>query len=452
MTSVTNPKIGLILVVGDVLAYISSLVLTLTVRYGEIPSKHLLASHTISFSILIAVFIVVNFSAGLYDKQLTIIRGRIQGFLLRVQIINVLVGVTFFYLAPVAIAPKANLLIFFVISTLILLLWRVVMFPVISSTRKQTAIMIGKGDDVEDLYSELNNNQRYGLIFRERVVPGVSIEETLRLINETVKRTNVPVVVADFHDRIVESAMPSLYAMVFSGIQIIDASKMYETVFDRIPLSMVGERWLVENSGISLGTRRVYDGLKRVIDVVLAFIGGVISLVFYPFVYVAIKMEDNGPIFIDQDRVGKNGRPVKIFKFRSMSGNDNGKYGTSGTTSVEVTRVGRFLRNTRIDELPQFWAVFTGQLSLVGPRPELPALAHVYEKDIPYYNARHLVKPGLFGWAQIYHENHPHHAVDTEDTRDKLSYDLYYIKNRSLVLDMKIVLRTMQILMNRVGK
>ena len=456
----TNSKIGGILVLGDLITYIFSLILTLAIRYGEIPSRSLLATHTLSFSILIAVFLIVSFSAGLYDKQLTVIRGRIQGRLLWVQLVNAVIGIVFFYFAPVAIAPKANLFIFFVVSTILLLVWRMVMFPVVSSTRKQNAIIVGAGDDIDDLYNELNGNRRYGLIFRERVkpgratgdVPGNATEETVKLISDAVKRTNSSVIVADFHDRVVESAMPFLYAMVFSGIQIVDASKMYETVFDRIPLSMVGERWLVENSGTSLGNRRVYDGLKRVIDVVLSFLGGVVSLIFYPFVYIAIKLEDHGPLFISQMRVGKNGKPLRIIKFRSMSGNDEGKYGKSGVTSVVITRVGKVLRNSRIDELPQFWAVLSGQLSLVGPRPELPALADIYEKDIPYYNARHLVKPGLFGWAQIYHENHPHHAIDTEDTRDKLSYDLYYIKNRSLTLDMKIVLRTMQILMKRVGR
>jgi lipopolysaccharide/colanic/teichoic acid biosynthesis glycosyltransferase len=372
--------------------------------------------------------------------------------LLKVQVVNILIGVTFFYLAPVAIAPKANLVIFFVISTLALLIWRMVMFPVVSSTRKQNAIVIGRGEDIEDLYKEMNENQRYGLIFKERVIPGVTTDETVKLINGAVKRTNTSVIVADFHDRVVESAMPFLYSMVFSGIQIIDASKMYETIFDRIPLSMVGERWLVENSGTSLGNRRIYDSLKRVIDIVLSFVGGIFSLLFYPFVYIAIKIEDHGPIFITQERVGKNGKPVRIIKFRSMSGNDEGKYGKEGTTTNVVTRVGKVLRNSRIDELPQFWSVLKGEMSLVGPRSELPALTDIYEKDIPYYNARHLVKPGLSGWAQIYHENHPHHSIDTEDTRDKLSYDLYYIKNRSLALDAKIVMRTIQILMKRVGR
>ena len=237
-----------------------------------------------------------------------------------------------------------------------------------------------------------------------------------------------------------------------SGLQIVDASKLYETLFDRIPLSMLGERWLVENSANSLGNRRVYDSVRRLLDIVVSFVGGVISLLIYPFVILAIKIDDGGCVFIDQTRVGLKGKPVVITKFRSMSGNDHGQYGSNGTTQHEVTRVGKFLRGTRIDELPQFWNVLRGDLSLIGPRPELPSLVSVYEKEIPYYNVRHLVKPGLLGWAQIYHENHPHHAVDTEDTKDKLSYDLFYIKNRSLLIDLKIFFRTMQIILRRAGK
>jgi lipopolysaccharide/colanic/teichoic acid biosynthesis glycosyltransferase len=117
-----------------------------------------------------------------------------------------------------------------------------------------------------------------------------------------------------------------------------------------------------------------------------------------------------------------------------------------------VTKIGSFLRKSRIDELPQLWNVFRGDLSLIGPRPELPEIAKVYEKEIPYYNVRHLIHPGLSGWAQIYHENHPHHNADINETKNKLSYDLYYIKNRSLILDVKIAMRTIMTFLSRSGK
>ena len=124
---------------------------------------------------------------------------------------------------------------------------------------------------------------------------------------------------------------------------------------------------------------------------------------------------------------------------------------TRGGGSSEITRVGKFLRKLRIDELPQLLNVLRGDLSLIGPRPELPELVRVYEKEIPYYNIRHLIKPGLSGWAQLYHENHPHYRANVSETKVKLSYDLYYIKNRSFFLDLKIALKTIKVLLSRSG-
>jgi lipopolysaccharide/colanic/teichoic acid biosynthesis glycosyltransferase len=134
-----------------------------------------------------------------------------------------------------------------------------------------------------------------------------------------------------------------------------------------------------------------------------------------------------------------------------MTSNDGGNYGNGGKTQLKITRVGKIIRATRIDEFPQFWNVLKGDVSLIGPRPELPSLVSVYEKEIPYYNVRHLIKPGLSGWAQIYHRAHPHHAVAVEDTRDKLSYDLYYVKNRSLNLDIRIIFQTIRAMLSRQG-
>ena len=134
-----------------------------------------------------------------------------------------------------------------------------------------------------------------------------------------------------------------------------------------------------------------------------------------------------------------------------MSGNDQGVYGASGVSKLTVTRVGRWLRMLRIDELPQLWAVLTGSLSLVGPRPELPALASQYSARIPYYSARYLVAPGLTGWAQIKHDRDPHHSSDFEETRTKLSYDLYYMRHRSLLLDLFVLLQTFRIVFTARG-
>jgi lipopolysaccharide/colanic/teichoic acid biosynthesis glycosyltransferase len=212
-------------------------------------------------------------------------------------------------------------------------------------------------------------------------------------------------------------------------------------------LSLIKYSWFLEN--ISLAPKITYDILKRLMDIVIAVPAGLISLIVYPFVYIAIKLEDGGPVFFSQERIGKNGSIMRIYKFRSMYSND--QVDVLRDSKNRITRIGDTLRKTRIDELPQLWNVIKGDVSLIGPRPELPTLVKLYEKEIPYYGIRHLIKPGLSGWAQIYHDNHPHHGAEVAETKEKLSYDLYYIKNRSFILDIQIVLKTVKKLFSIAG-
>jgi lipopolysaccharide/colanic/teichoic acid biosynthesis glycosyltransferase len=450
--NLNNQNRVLILVIGDILAYLFSLILTLTVRYGEIPTRTLLISHLPSFSILFILFLIVIFSAGLYNKQSTFFRGKIQSLLLKAQIINIFVGIAFFYIAPVSITPKANLAIFFIISTAVLFLWRIVMFPVFGSSRAQPAILIGNNDDIQDLYDEVNSNMRYSLFFKDRVNSSQSHESLASLISEKLQLSKATIIVADLRDKSIESIMPFLYSQAFSGKQIIDASKLYEAIFDRIPLAMIGEKWFVENAGLAMGERRVFDFVKRFMDIMIALTLGIVSLLLYPFLCILIRLEDGGTAFIKQKRIGRRNKQIDIIKFRSMTSNDCGSYiANGGKTQLRVTRIGKFIRLMRLDELPQLWSVIKGDQSLIGPRPELPDLVKIYEKEIPYYHVRHLVKPGLSGWAQIYHHAHPHHAVAVGDTRDKLSYDLYYVKNRSPFLDIRIAFQTAKALLSRQG-
>ena len=450
MTRLANSKGALILVIGDLIAYLFSLVISLAIRYQTIPSRSLMALHLPSFSILFVLFLLVSFSAGMYDMHASLIRGKKTSLLLRVQIINIMIGIAFFYFAPVTIAPKANLFIFFIVSTAALLIWRMVMFPVVSMARKEAAIVVGGGTDIQDLLSEVNDNGHYGLIFKGSVTPRPTVQETVAVIGDKVRETGARIIVADLHNPAIESAMPFLYSLIFSGVQIVDASKLYETIFGRVPISLIRERWLVENSSSALGSRRVYDVLKRGMDIAISLIGVVFTfVVFYPIAWVLIKLDDGGPMFSYQDRVGQNGKIVRIMKFRTMSiADDGGKWGSKKNT---VTRAGAFLRKSRIDEFTQFWNVLKGDVSLIGPRPEFPDPVATYGREIPYYDVRHIIKPGLSGWAQIY-GLHPHHGIGVDETRNKLSYDLYYIKNRSFMLDLKIALHTLQVLLSFAGR
>lgn len=323
--------------------------------------------------------------------------------------------------------------------------WRMFVVFKFSSRRKQRAILVADSKEAQELEQEINSNSRYDL-FIEVIKPSFDMEETISSIGNFLKNGGVSMVIIDTHHPLLIGVIPSLYPFATQGILFFDIGKIYETIFDRIPVSVVGETWFIEHMS-SMAPKLVYDVIKRLIDVVMSLVLGLISLLIYPFIILAIKIEDKGQIFTYQPRTGQYNKIINIVKFRTMTiANDNGFVGTN-----KVTKVGFFLRKSRLDELPQLWNVFIGDLSLVGPRPELPMYVEKYSKEIPYYSIRHSVKPGLSGWAQIYGE-HPHHGVDIERTSNKLSYDLYYIKHRSFLLDLKIALQTLQVLITFAGR
>jgi lipopolysaccharide/colanic/teichoic acid biosynthesis glycosyltransferase len=312
---------------------------------------------------------------------------------------------------------------------------------------RQAALLIGAGSEMKELLHEVNGNNRYDLYFTSSLdvdhISSLNIQEDL--ITQ-VYSNNIKIIAIDFSNEKVAPLLPHLYNLIFSKVRFIDSHRIYEDIFDRIPLSLVTYAWFLEN--ISVSPKFTYDFLKRVMDILVSFFLGVVTIIFYPFVYIAIKLDDGGKIFISQERVGRDGKLIKLYKFRSMSKAESTIHKSSENV---VTKVGSFLRKSRIDEIPQLWNVLVGDISLIGPRPELPSGVSIYDKEIPYYNIRHLIKPGLSGWAQIHQENHPHHGAEVNLTKEKLTYDIYYIKNRSFWLDIKIALKTLKTLISRSG-
>jgi len=211
-----------------------------------------------------------------------------------------------------------------------------------------------------------------------------------------------------------------------------------------VPLSYLDHRWFLKN--ISSYSRVVYDPLKRIIDISISLVLGVISLPLYPFICLAIKLNDGGSCFIVQKRIGQKGKIINVIKFRTMKVNDSGVWVKENDD--RITSVGKFLRKSRLDELPQLLNILKGDMSLVGPRPDIYGLLSKLEEEIPYYNIRTAIRPGLSGWAQVNQEKPPQ---SVEETKTRLMYDLYYIKNRSLWLDLKIILKTIVIIASRNG-
>lgn len=440
-TGISNKKESLTLLIGDIVFFLVALWLTLLVRYFDIPSSELWFSHILPFSIIFAIWVFVFFIAGLYEKHTLMLKSRLPSIIFRTQIINSAIAVLFFYLIPYfVITPKTNLFIDLAFSFGFVYFWRVYLVSFLGFKKREKALLIGSGKEMKELKEEVNQNTRYSMKFISSI--DLNKLESIDFQEEIVKKIyseGVSTIVVDLKSKKVIPILPNLYNLIFSKVRFIDKYKVYEDIFDRVPLSLVNYNWFLEN--ISSSSHVVYDFLKRAMDVSISLVLGVISLLVYPFVYIAIKFDDGGDIFFIQDRIGKGGKVVKIIKFRTMTSEGESK----------VTRVGNILRKTRIDELPQIFNVIKGDISLVGPRPELPSLVELYEKEIPYYNVRHLIKPGLSGWAQIHQEKPPKFDVGYDETKVKLSYDLYYIKNRSFLLDLKIALQTIKILLLRSG-
>lgn len=447
--AVLNRKEPLLLLCGDLVLLVFSLWLMLILRYGAFPDQEIFLQHLVPFSLLFIAWIAIFFIAGLYEKHTTFFLRKLPGVLLRAEIANSLIAVLFFYFIPdFGISPKVNLFIYLFISFALILFWRMYSFKLLGATRRENALLIGGGGEVRELLAEVNGNPRYPLKFAGTVdAAQVESPEFPRGLAERVRSEGIGLIAVDLKDEKVAPLLPRLYDLLFSRIRFVDTHKMYEDIFDRIPLSLVQYAWFLEN--ISASNRVTYDALKRFIDIACAIVFGLISLLLYPFIMLLIKADDGGPVFIFQERVGKDDRVFRTVKFRTMRLDDGGN--ARAQKKNRQTRVGPFLRKARLDELPQFWNVLKGDLSLIGPRPELPSLVKVYEKEVPFYGIRRLIKPGLSGWAQLYHEKHPHHVANVNETRVKLSYDLYYLKNRSLLLDIKIALKTIKTLLSRSG-
>lgn len=439
--TITAEREPLILFLGDIAIFFVSLWITLIIRYFELPEETVFYNHLVPFSLLFVVWVLVFFIAGLYGKHTILFKRRLPSIILRAQLTNVLIAAAFFFFVDYfGIEPKTNLIIYLGVSFLLIVVWRLFLFPHVDMKKRRKVLFIGSGSEIKDLENEMNNNTRYGVSVVETI--DVSAHSSDVIVSETervIKEYDISTIALDATDERIVPVLPTLYSLIFLGIDIVDVSKMYENIFERVPLSFVKQNWLIDN--VSLSRKFLYDVTKRIFDFCVALCAGLVSLVLYPFVCCAIMLDDGGSFFYYQTRVGEKGKTIRLMKFRSMSeeGGEN------------ITRLGKFLRKTRMDELPQLWSVVAGDLSLIGPRPEIPDHVALYEHRIPYYNVRHLIKPGLSGWAQIHQDKPPKYGVQYDETTLKLSYDLFYIKHRSAMLDLQIALQTIKTLFSRSG-
>jgi len=262
-------------------------------------------------------------------------------------------------------------------------------------------------------------------------------------LDEIVKRENIDRIVVAMGERRGQLPTNKLLQLSLAGqVNIEEGASFYERVTGRVSLNMLRPSWL-----IFTGRRRrakIAELSRSLVHWLIALLGAILSLPLVLLTAVLIKLESRGPVFYKQERVGKNGRAFVLMKFRSMrvdAEQDGPVWASKG--DARTTRVGRVIRKIRIDEIPQFWNILKGEMSFVGPRPERPHFVSQLAEEIPFYEQRHLIAPGLTGWAQI---KYPYGA-SIEDARQKLQYDLFYIKNQGLILDAIIMFETIKIIL-----
>jgi exopolysaccharide biosynthesis polyprenyl glycosylphosphotransferase len=435
-------KIGLLLL-GDVIALYVSFLITLALRYGVNLFGASAGTNLWPFTVVFVPWLLIFYIAGLYDLRR--LRNDIE-FLKTLAIclvINALIAVLFFYFIPAfGIAPKTNLFIFFVVFAVAEILWRRAFnYATRGGEAPNRAVLVGDGEIAEDIVNVTLENPQLGYAIAERI-PEKLAAGNPRLLQAAVHDLHANIVAVPRYLKREGKLLPVLYALFGAGVTVIDLAAFYERVLQKVPLGDLEETWFLENIE---GAGHYYDPLKQAGEFIFALFIGIVLLPVEALIALFITLTSRGPVFIRQRRTGKNGMEFTLFKFRSMvalardgQAETNGAQWSSGGNDKRITPFGKFLRASHLDELPQLWNIVRGDISFVGPRPERPEFVAKLKEQIPYYEIRLLIKPGVTGWAQInYHADR-----DLSDVREKLQYDIYYLKNRSPILDTAIILRT----------
>ena len=436
-------KFGLILL--DIAALYGALLLTLFIRYrGNFGEQY--GNHLAPFLFIFALWLLVFYITNLYDTAW--LRNNIQFYsnLFRATILASAVSVAFFYLIPIfQITPKTNLAIFIAVFFGITTASRTLSNRASARGSKKPLLIVGVNPQTLELAKFVEENPQLG--YELKYVLDLA-KEGIRSIDQIIKQEKINTVVIAPETYQVTEVIDIFYRSLENRVTFRNLSSFYEQLTGRVPLGAINQIWFLEN--LSEGSQKTYEEMKRFFDIIFAVIFGIIVLPFVPLIALAIRTTSRGSIFYRQKRFGQNGKIFEIIKFRTMRSDAEKETGAVWAQEKDprTTGLGRMLRKMRIDELPQLWNILKGEMSFVGPRAERPEFHDKLKSQIPFYEERYIIKPGLSGWAQINY----HYGSSINDAAAKLQYDLYYIKNRSLILDLGIILKTINIAMRQAGR
>jgi sugar transferase (PEP-CTERM system associated) len=371
-----------------------------------------------------------------------------------------LLALLYYFYPPLELGQGISLIGLFFVAMLLFL--SRVLFSIINSVPgfANRALILGEGSLADRIQLECESRPELGLRVagriptpgngyheggRERVQPfGDPLDkDTMKNLARTVKRFRANRIVVAMGDRRGKLPVDVLLSLKCRGLRVQDGVEVYEAITGKVPIESVRSGWLLFSPGCHAS--RLHLAYKRAASVLVSILGLMLSLPLIPFIALAIKLTSSGPILYRQRRVGRDCVVFNCYKFRTMRPDAEADVGPTWASDDDprITPFGRLLRMSRLDEIPQLWNVLMGDMSLVGPRPERPEFVDALGQEIPYYNLRHTIRPGITGWAQVRYK----YGSSIEDAREKLRYDLFYIKHMSLGLDLLVFLQTIKVIL-----
>jgi len=450
--NVYYPVRTLVLLIGEALIVWTSFLMGAVLVFGE--DSYITLNYDYGYYKLFGVTLLVLLCShwlDLYDTARLNTKGELYFRLL------MLPGVLAFILAGVAYVKPNYLLgrnsseIGVLILTVALFGWRIgftwlVQLPILV----ERVYVLGTGERALRVVQGLRQNPDLGVEISSWTgkMEGPETRESVAAhLMEAVKTYDIRHVIVAMPDRRGKIPIDELLLLRMNGVKIEEATSWLEKMSGKIEVENLYPSWLVFGEGFRRSLP--FSIMRRALSVGISLVGLVLALPLLPCIILAIRLDSKGPIFYTQTRVGKGGRHFKVVKFRTMRQDAEAGTGPkwAGDNDPRVTRVGKFLRSSRLDEIPQMWCVLRGDMAFVGPRPERPEFVEMLSREIPYYGVRHMIRPGLTGWAQVKYK----YGATVEDSREKLQYDLFYIKNASLGLDMLIMFQTVKTVLLRRG-
>lgn len=445
---IQRKRIQHLLFIVDIVICILSLFVAMFLRFDEIPTKQNYIAHLKIFIPVIISWILSMYIFYLYSIDIYIPAYRLLFRMFFCYIISTGIGVSFFYIFSRQLTPKRLLLIYNSIVLVLIFGWHLTCKKIFTNKFfKNNYIFIGYSPDVKSLL-EITKTKYYGNFVCSGIYDEFSKASTIKTeqeLEKTLKDQNIKTVVIKSNYKLTQSLSNILLNSLANKTVFYSLPEFYEIISRKIPLGSISDGWILNK--INKSENFLYSKIKRLTDVVLSILLLTVTSPLWILTSIIIPLETKGPVIFKQKRLGLNAKEFVLYKFRSMRVENNTLIFTA-KNDPRITRFGKILRKTRIDEIPQLINVIKGDMSLIGPRPERPEYATELQKQIPFYNQRLIMRPGITGWDQVSGE---YHSPTKEDTYKKLQNDLYYIKNCSLNLDFSIAMKTIATMFMREG-